>query len=85
MNHDETLPPEIRDWLGLIDVIGGYDLPDDELENYEGESPPYHFADSLTDLNDTQQMSFEEIANFIEEKEHLLIAKPQPVQKRDDL
>lgn len=53
-----TLPPSVRDWAGLSDIVGGHN-PMTEERGADGDNL------SLAQLND-RGASFEQIASFIE-------------------
>ena len=53
INYETVPPKEVLEWVGLVNDNGGY-------ENKKG------VKNFLTDLNDSKEMSFKQIANVIE-------------------
>jgi hypothetical protein len=63
---DSVLPLEVRRWAGLADEHGGYVSVSKDYD--EGEMTTVDHTASLTELNDTWNYDFRQIADVIEEQ-----------------
>ena len=64
--NNNTLPIEVRAWAKLADEFGSY--VEIETDEDGATHPPYRTDVSLTELNDTWNYDFKQIADVIEQQ-----------------